>query len=120
MSVDSGTTVSRANPLFVYIKMPGDIEPDDRHERFAEPLQEALEAGDLGVVTGGGSMLSAPDSEGERSVLFCGIDVDLYQLDKGLELLRQVLARLEVPPGTVLSYELNDQLYEEPVFRTLQ
>jgi hypothetical protein len=120
MSVDRANAVSRANPLFVYIKMPGDIEPDDRHERFEEPLQEALEADDLGAVTGGGSMLSAPDSEGECSVLFCGIDVDLYQLDKGLELLRQVLAQLEMPPGTVLSYELNDQLYEEPVLKTRQ
>jgi len=121
---DSGPTasneVSQANPLFVYIKIPGDIEPFDRGERFADPLQEALESAELGTITGGGSQLSEPDSEGQRSVEFCGIDVDLYHLDKGLELLRKELVRLAAPPGTALLYELNGQEYEEPVLRTLQ
>jgi hypothetical protein len=94
---DSGPTaaseVSQANPLFVYIKIPGDIDPSDRVERFADPLQEALESAELGTVTGGGSQLCEPDSEGARSVEFCGIDVDLYHLGKGLELLRKELVR---------------------------
>jgi hypothetical protein len=124
LGADSGPTssneVSRANPLFVYIKIPGDIEPMDRGEKFADPLQEALESAELGTITGGGSQLSEPDSEGGRSVEFCGIDVDLYHLDKGLELLRKELVRLAAPPGTALLYELNGQEYEEPVLRTLQ
>jgi hypothetical protein len=121
---DSGPTtaseVSQANPLFVYIKIPGDLDPFDRTERFADRLQEALELAELGRIAGGGSQLSEPDSEGGRSVEFCGIDVDLYHLCKGLELLRKELIRLEAPPGTTLLYELNGQEYEEPVLRNRQ
>ena len=112
--------VSRANPLFVYIKIPGDIDPMDRGERFEDPLQAALDAAGLGTITGGGSQLSQPDGEGERFVEFCGLDVDLYHAEKGLALLRQELLRLEAPAGTALLYELNEQEYEEPIVRNLQ
>lgn len=114
------TSVNRDNPLFVYVKLPIDIDPLDRFEVFADPLQETLESADLGTVTGGGSQLSAPDDEGERSVEFCGIDVDLYDVKKGLALLRRELLRLEVPKGTVLLYELDGQEYEEPIVKTHQ
>jgi hypothetical protein len=119
---DSGTAtgVGRDNPLFVYIKLPGDIDPLDRSERFADPLQEALEKAKVGTITGGGSQLSEPDSEGERGVEFCGIDVDLYDIEKGLALLRRELVALQVPPGTTLLYEVNGQGYEEPVLKTQQ
>jgi hypothetical protein len=114
------TSVNRDNPLFVYIKLPVDIDPLERSEIFEDPLQEALEAADLGTITGGGSQLSEPDSEGERSVEFCGIDVDLYDVKKGLALLRRELVRLEVPKGTLLLYELDRQEYEEPIVKTPQ
>ena len=71
--------VNHDSPLFVYIKMPGHIEPIERGERFEDPLQEALERSELGYITGGGSQLSEPDNDGRRSIEFCGIDVDLYQ-----------------------------------------
>jgi hypothetical protein len=106
--------------LFVYIKIPGDIDPVDRGERFEDPLQAALDAAGLGTITGGGSQLSQPDGEGERFVEFCGLDVDLYHAEKGLALLRQELLRLEAPAGTALLYELNEQEYEEPIVRNLQ
>ena len=109
--------VSQENPLFVYIKMPGDIDPEDRWERFADPLQQALEKDDLGEVTGGGSQFSEPDENGNDFVEFCGIDVDLYDAVKGLALLRRELARLQVPPGTVLLYELDAKEWEEPIYR---
>ncbi|HMC31384.1 MAG TPA: hypothetical protein VKL99_11165, partial [Candidatus Angelobacter sp.] len=105
------------NPLFVYIKMPGDIDPEDRWERFADPLQQALEKDALGAVTGGGSQFSEPDENGNDFVEFCGIDVDLYDAVKGLALLRRELARLQVPPGTVLLYELDAKEWEEPIYR---
>ncbi len=106
-----------AQPLFVYVRMPGDMDPFERSERFADPLQEALEAARLGTVTGGGSMFSPPDDEGDRDVEYCGVDVDLYQLEEGLALLRRELIRLEAPPGTALLYELDGHEYEEPIYR---
>jgi hypothetical protein len=114
------TSVNRDNPLFVYIKLPVDLDPFERCERFADPLQDALETADLGVITGGGSQFSEPDSEGEESVEFCGIDVHLYDVKRGLALLRRELLRLEVPPGTTLLYEVDGQEYEEPIVRTHQ
>src|SRR4029077_1172628 len=109
--------VSHDNPLFVYIRIPGDIDPEDRWEKFADPLQQALEKDDLGDVTGGGTQFSEPDENGEDFVEFCGIDVDLYDAVKGLPLLRRELVRLQVPRGTALLYELDGQEREESVYR---
>jgi hypothetical protein len=80
-------------------------------------LQAALEEENLGTVTGGGSQLSDLDEDGHRSIEFCGIDVDLYDVANGLALLRRELARLQVPQGTMLVYELDGHEWEEPVYR---
>jgi hypothetical protein len=109
--------VSQDNPLFVYIRMPGDIDPEDRWNKFADPLQEALEKEGLGNVTGGGTQFSEPDENGDDSVEFCGIDVDLYDVVNGLAVLRRELIRLQAPPGTMLLYELDGREWEEPVYR---
>ena len=120
MNADSTTgegKVSESNPLFVYVKLPVDLDPDDRTELFADPLQDALEKEGLGTVTGGGSMLSPPDEDGERETEFCGIDVDLYNLEQGFALLRRELIRLQAPQGTTLLYRLGDREWEEPLYR---
>jgi hypothetical protein len=109
--------VSHENPLFIYIRIPGDIDPEDRWEKFAHPLQQALEKDDLGEVTGGGTQFSEPDENGEDFVEFCGIDVDVYDAAKGLPLLRRELIRLQAPPGTMLLYELDGCKWEDPVYR---
>jgi hypothetical protein len=116
-SITQVDQVTRNNPLFVYIRIPGDIDPMDREERFANPLQLALDNESLGEITGGGSQFGAPDEAGDDSVEFCGIDVDLYEAVKGLALLRRELMRLRVPPGTMLLYELDGNEWEEPVYR---
>jgi hypothetical protein len=108
--------ISEDNPLFVYIKIPGDLDPLDRWELLADPLQQALENDNLGAVTGGGS-LSMPDEDGDYQDEFSGIDVRLYDAIKGLLLLRAELARLQAPSGTALLYELNGREWEEPVYR---
>ena len=110
--------IRRDDPLFAYIQIPGDLDPQDRWEKFADPLQQALEKDDLGAVTGGGSQFSEPDEDGNDFVEFCGIDIDLYDAVKGLALLRQELVRLQVPPGTMLLYRLEGQDWEEPVYRS--
>jgi len=109
--------VTGDNPLFVYIKIPGDIGPIDRGERFEDPLQAALDTESLGEITGGGSQISDLGKNGDHSIEFCGIDVDLYDAMKGLALLRRELVRLQAPAGTMLLYELEGQEWEEPVYR---
>jgi hypothetical protein len=117
-SVTPESAVNQANPLFVYIKLPVDLQPLERGELFEDPLQEALERESLGTVTGGGSQLSDLDEDGRRQIEFCGIDVDLYDPQKGLVLLRSELIRLKAPPGTLLLYELNGHEWEEPIYDT--
>ena len=117
-AITSGKEVDRENPLFVYIKLPVAIGPLDRGELFEDPIQETLEAASLGNITGGGSQLSDADAQGKRSIDFCGTDVDLYDVERGLALLRRELLRIEAPPGTLLRYELDGQEYEEPIVKT--
>lgn len=109
--------VSPSNPLFVYVRMPGDLDPFDREYDFAEPLRDVLEKAGLGTVTGGGSCFFPPEHEGEDDVEFCGLDVDLYNVAEGLEVLRRELMRLKAPPGTSLLYELDGRELEEPIYR---
>ncbi|HKV91495.1 MAG TPA: hypothetical protein VJW20_02985 [Candidatus Angelobacter sp.] len=98
------------------IKIPGDIDPLDRWEMFADPLQQVLEKENLGMITDGGS-LSVPDEDGDYEGEFSAIDVHLYDAIKGLPLLREELARLQAPSGTVLLYEIDGKEWEEPVYR---
>jgi hypothetical protein len=109
--------INSENPLFVYVRMPGDLDPFDRHERFGDPLDEALGKEHLGCVTGGGSQFAPPD-DGDREVVFCGLDVDLYDVERGLAVLCRELTRLKVPPGTVLLYELGGREWQDPVYTT--
>ncbi len=115
-AVTADHEVNEANPLFVYVKIPAALQPLERGELFEDPLQAVLEQKKVGTITGGGSQLSEPDSEGCRDIECCGIDVDLYNPAKGLALLRAELVRLNAPSGTVLLYELNGQEWEEPIY----
>ena len=107
--------ISKDKPLFVYVRMPVDLDPVDRDELFAEPLHEALERENLGVVTGGGTMFVPLDDDDDEEVQFSGIDVNLYEVEKGIDLLRRELIRLQAPQNTSLLYELDGREWEEPL-----
>ncbi len=108
--------VSENKPLFVYVKIPANLGPVDRGEMFEDPLQRALESGAIGTITGGGSQLGEMDEAGHREIEFCDIDLELYDAVKGLEVLRHELARLQAPPGTIMTYELEGREWEDPVY----
>jgi len=90
--------------LFIYVKIPGDIQPLVRGERFEDPLQAALEEWGLGNISGGGSQLADPYPDGRPRVEFCGIDVDVTDPEKGRTFLMKKLVELSAPPGTELHY----------------
>jgi hypothetical protein len=90
--------------LFVYVKIPGDIQPLARGERFEDPLQLALDEAGLGKVTGGGSQLDTPYPDGRPRVEYCGIDIDVTDRDKARQLLMRKLVDLATPEGTELHY----------------
>lgn len=98
---------------FIYLKVPGNIQPIERGERFEDPLQAMLEETGLGGVSGGGSSLSDADAEGRRVVEFCGIDIDVDDRDAALRRLRAFLPELSIPPGTELHYTRDGRLLRD-------
>lgn len=82
---------------FFYVRIPGDIGPIERGRRYADPLDEALEAEGLGSVSGGGTQLRA-----DGSIKFCGIDVDVTDRERGLACILRVMRELNAPEGTVV------------------
>ena len=100
---------------FVFVKIPESIFPVERGEKYEDPLDRALQAAGVGEVTGGGSQMSEADEEGNRSIEWIGIDVDLTVFDRGMAVLKEELARLGAPEGTVLEFTRNDIRHSEPL-----
>ena len=93
---------SERERLFVFVRVPEALQPREREARYGDPVHEALQAKGFGEVSGGGSQLSAPDEKGQRTIEWCGIDVDLYVHEEGLALLTSELRRLGAPLDTAL------------------
>ena len=93
---------------FVYVKLPEAIGPEVRSAKYEDPLNESLEAAQLGEVTGGGTQLGARRADGTRGIEFCGVDVELTDLDRGRALLRKRLGELGAPRGTELQFDRGD------------
>ena len=89
---------------FVYVKLPGNIQPMERGELFEDKIDPILAQENLGTVTGGGSLLGDPRPDGTRIVESCGIDIDVSDRSRALEVLRELLPRIDAPLGTELHY----------------
>jgi hypothetical protein len=100
-------------PHFVYAKIVQAIDPLERGSRYEDPLQEYLEANDLGEVSGGGTM---QDKDG--TILFVGIDIEVLDVEKAVPLIAAKLAELGAPAGSQLEYELNGVPATRPIGRT--
>ncbi|MGC3998997.1 MAG: hypothetical protein QM767_16750 [Anaeromyxobacter sp.] len=96
--------VDAAAERFVYVMIPEHIGPLARGEKYEEPIEAKLLKAGLGEVTGAGSALGDERPDGTRAVEFCGIDVDVTELDPALALLRELLPALGAPDGTELHY----------------
>ncbi len=101
---------TRPGKHFVYVKLLGDIMPDERGEKYEDPLFDMLEQQRLGAVVGGGTMLNE-----DQSIAFSGIDLELVNLDSALQATRAKLRELNVPPGSTLEYEINGQKQSLPI-----
>jgi hypothetical protein len=96
-------------PIFAYAQLNARIMPLDRGERYEEPLEEALADNGFGEVTGGGTMQS---QNGE--IEFCGIDIDLHDVAKGVPFVCRFLTERGAPKGSKLQYELDGKKMEVP------
>ena len=98
---------------FIYVKLPLSIMPIERGERFEDPIDAELKRCNLGSVSGGGSLMSEPDADGNRSIVYCGVDVEAVDLDMARALLRDLLPGLGAPDQTALQYEVGDSDFED-------
>lgn len=87
----------------VHAKIMDPILPMGRGEKYERPLDQALEACGLGMVTGGGTQV---DENG--GVAWVELDIELSNLDEALEFTRQKLRELGAPPGSVLQYRIGE------------
>jgi len=93
MAVDA----QRTGETLFYVRIPGNINPLERENRFEEPLDAALKGAGLGEVAGGGEQMG-----NGNEIVYCGLDVYMKDRKAGLQFLRQALRSLEVPAKTVI------------------
>jgi hypothetical protein len=94
---DIAANVAAEGRTMFYVRIPGNIQPIERGDRFEEPLHEALSAANVGEVTGGGSQLG----EG-TTVEYCGVDVAVSDRERGLSVIRETMRALAAPAGTII------------------
>jgi hypothetical protein len=75
-----------------------DVSEDFDRDLVEEALDAALEQEGLGQATGGGSFV---DGSG------CDISVDVSDVERGLYVVRQVLAQMQISPSTTID-EFNE------------
>jgi hypothetical protein len=96
-------------PVFAYAMINARVMPIDRGEMYEDPLMEALEQNGYAEVTGGGTMQS---ENGE--IEYCGIDLDLFNLEEGIPFICDFLGECGAPQGSKLQYEHNGEDKEVP------
>ncbi|MGC4089965.1 MAG: hypothetical protein QM756_19170 [Polyangiaceae bacterium] len=111
------TTTASPETHFVYVKIPEDLGPLDRGARYEDPLQDSLDSRGLGDITGGGSQLGDERPDGTRPIEFCGLDLELIDLEQGRALLRARLVELGAPEGTELHYTVGDTKLQDELRR---
>ena len=96
-----------AEPILAYAKLNARIMPLDRGERYEDPLIEVLAGNGYGEVTGGGTGQS---ENGE--IAYCGIDINLLDVEKGVPFICDFLAERGAPKGSALEFERNGEKME--------
>jgi len=96
-------------PISSYALLNVRIMPIDRGEQYEDPLGEALEESGYGQITGGGTMQS---KEGE--IEYCGLDIELFDLSKGVSFICEFLTKQGAPRGSKLQYEIEGKKIEVP------
>ncbi len=98
-----------AEPILAYAKFNAKILPLDRGDRYEDPLAEALSGNGYAEITGGGTG-QLPNGE----IDFCGIDIDLHNVEQGAPFICEFLSNRGAPRGSVLEYEVNGEKVELP------
>ena len=108
-----GVQQSQPSTSFIYVRMPGDVQPVERHYLFEDPIEEQLKIRNLGYVSGGGTMQSPPDENGVRKIELTGIDIEAENLDAVRVLLRDILPDLGAPIGSQIEFTIEDRRLQD-------
>ena len=84
-------------PHVVIARMYEHVEPIDRGDRYEDPLQDALDATNIGRVTGGGSQLNELGG-----IEFADVEIELADLDGALLVVKEALEKAGAPQGSEL------------------
>jgi hypothetical protein len=95
------------------VKIPEALMPMDRGPRYEDPIDAALGARGLGCVSGGGSQLGDERPDGTRPIEFCGIDIDVTDLEQARSQLRTMLIELGAPAGTEIHFSIGDRKLQD-------
>lgn len=96
-------------PHLVIARIPEHIEPMDRGARYEDPVQDALAIRELGMVTGGGSRLTAAAEIG-----YVDVEMALADLDGAVEVVQRILEEAGAPVGSQLLFEQDGREVERP------
>ncbi|MDQ0248423.1 hypothetical protein J2W22_000470 [Sphingomonas kyeonggiensis] len=96
------------------IQIPGDLDPFERHERFTLYIDAELRMSGLGSAGGGWQVreYDEADDEDDGRVVYSMIDADVTELEMGLALIREQLAELGCPPGTLVQYDSREDRWD--------
>ena len=100
--------------IAAYATLNARIQPMDRGDRYEAPLLDALESGVIANVVGGGSQLLP----GGNEIEYCCIDLEIFDLKRGLPLVTSILETAGAPKGSYLSYVEDDESHRIPFGRT--
>lgn len=93
-------TTEKAYPFMVIARIPEDIQPIARAEKYEDPLTEILQREGWGEVTGGGTQMDA-----EFKIKFVDLEIWLTNLEEALEGTKAALRKLGAPAGTELRFD---------------
>lgn len=101
---------------FVFATIVEPLTPDERNKRYADPLAAYLEEHEIGVVTGGGTLLGDRAHPDEKDIINAGIDIELANLDEALALAKSKLIELGAPFGSNVEYKNHEgKFLTEPI-----
>lgn len=99
----------KRQPTVAYARLNARIMPLDRGEMFEDPLSAEFEKNGFGEVTGGGTM-----QERDGEIDYCGLDLDLYELERSVPFVCEFLTKLGAPKGSALEFERDGERTEVP------
>lgn len=93
--------------VLAYAHINARIMPDVRGSFYEDPLRKALEQNGFGAVTGA---VTSQSKSGE--IEYCGLDVEIFDLEKGVPFICEFLAERGAPRGSNLQFKYDDDQIE--------